>query len=81
MYRDYPELRDSQLTHFLYEKEDWIRSLELDKTQFPEWILHTVTSRFNLDLPSRPISGETDGGSGKNISPAQVIRNICNLMH
>jgi hypothetical protein len=41
MYRDYPELRDSQLTHFLYEKEDWIRSLELDKTQFPEWILHT----------------------------------------
>ena len=21
-----------------------------------------VTSRFNLDLPSRPISGETDGG-------------------
>ena len=41
----------------------------------------SVTSRFNLDLPSRPISGETDGGSGKNISPAQVNRNICNLMH
>lgn len=41
IYRDYPELRDNQLTHFLYEKEDWIRSLETDKNQFPEWIWDT----------------------------------------
>lgn len=40
IFRDYPELRDSQLTHFLLEKADGERSLGIDATKFPEWILH-----------------------------------------
>ena len=38
IYRDYPELRDSQLTHFLLEKEDGEQSLGVDATKFPVWI-------------------------------------------
>lgn len=41
IYRDYPELRDNQLTHFLLEKEDGEKSLTVDSTKFPEWILHS----------------------------------------
>ncbi len=41
IFRDYPELRDNQLTHFLLEKEDGERSLTVDATKFPQWILHS----------------------------------------
>ncbi|QPK64047.1 hypothetical protein IVG45_03450 [Methylomonas sp. LL1] len=41
IFRDYPELRDSQLTHFLLEKEDGERSLGIDAAKFPEWILRS----------------------------------------
>jgi hypothetical protein len=41
IYKKYPELRDSQLTHFLLEKDDGERSLKIDKKKFPEWILHS----------------------------------------
>jgi hypothetical protein len=41
IFRDYPELRDSQLTHFLLEKEDGERSLTIDISKFPEWILRS----------------------------------------
>lgn len=44
IFRDYPELRDSQLTHFLLEKEDGERSLGIDAAKFPEWILHSHQS-------------------------------------
>jgi len=40
IYRDYPALRDSQLTHFLLEREDGERSLKIAAGIFPEWILH-----------------------------------------
>jgi hypothetical protein len=41
VYRDYPELRDSQLTHFLFEKDEGERSLKIDPAKFPGWILHS----------------------------------------
>ncbi len=39
IYRDYPALRDSQLTHFLFEKNEGERSLKIDPAKFPGWIL------------------------------------------
>jgi hypothetical protein len=41
VYRDYPELRDSQLAHFLFEKDEGERSLKIDPAKFPGWILHS----------------------------------------
>jgi hypothetical protein len=40
IYRDYPALRDSQLIHFLFEKGEGERSLQIAAGIFPEWILH-----------------------------------------
>jgi len=41
IHRDYPALRDSQLTHFLVEKDEGERSLKIAQATFPEWILHS----------------------------------------
>lgn len=41
IYRGYPELRDSQLTHFLFEKNEGERSLKIDSAKFPDWILRS----------------------------------------
>ena len=41
IYRDYPALRDSQLTHFLFEKDDGERSLKIAAATFPKWLLHS----------------------------------------
>jgi hypothetical protein len=41
IHRDYPALRDTQLTHFLFEKGEGERSLQIAAGIFPEWILHT----------------------------------------
>ncbi|NOU14644.1 MAG: hypothetical protein HOO92_11905 [Methylococcaceae bacterium] len=40
IHRDYPALRDSQLTHFLFEKSEGERSLQIAAGIFPDWILH-----------------------------------------
>jgi len=40
IHRDYLALRDSQLTHFLFEKGEGERSLQIAAGIFPEWILH-----------------------------------------
>jgi len=40
IHKDYPALRDSQLTHFLFEKGEGERSLQITAGIFPEWILH-----------------------------------------
>jgi len=40
IHREYPALRDSQLTHFLFEKGEGERSLQIAAGIFPEWILH-----------------------------------------
>jgi hypothetical protein len=39
IYRDYPELRENQYVHFMYEQEKCIESLSIDEKIFPKWIL------------------------------------------
>lgn len=41
IHKDYPDLRDSQLTHFLFEKEAGEQSLTIDPGHFPGWLLHS----------------------------------------
>lgn len=41
IHKDYPELRDSQLTHFLVEKDAGEQSLNIEPAKFPDWLLHS----------------------------------------
>ena len=41
IHKDYPELRDSQLTHFLVEKDAGEESLSIDPAKYPGWLLHS----------------------------------------